>query len=173
MRADRRADELEKLSNSAGIRAPGLSVQHALDAWESGGGGPAGVFGEVDRARTAPTGKTGWRASNNTGWLASHPHRDKPRDDAKDGAPGGLTLALTDDEEDRILRCLGAAVILRWNTIPTKPQKELFEDASSMGELLQADALKGQIARFLHKHKDDAGEAGADSPSHAMTENTL
>ncbi|HEV2667408.1 MAG TPA: hypothetical protein VG324_21000 [Blastocatellia bacterium] len=156
MYADRRADELENLNNSA-IRAPSNSGQHALDAWESEGGGPAGVFGEVDRARTAPTEKVGWRASNNTGWLANHPQRDTPTDGAKDGAAGGLTFALTDDEEDRILRCLGAAVILRWNTIPTKLQKELFENASSMGERLQADALKGQIARFLHKHKDDTG----------------
>jgi hypothetical protein len=157
MYADRKADELEKLSNSTRIRTPGNSEQHALEAWESEGGGHAGVFGEVDGARTAPTEKPGWRAANNTGWLANHPRRDTPTDGAKDGAAGALTFALTDDEEGRILRCLGAAVILRWNTIPTKLQKELFEDASSMGELLQADALKGQIARLLHKHKDDAG----------------
>ena len=54
-------------------------------------------------------------------------------------------------------RCLGAAVIKRWNTIPTKLQKELFDNASSLGDLLQTDALKGQIARFLHIHKDDQG----------------
>ena len=69
-----------------------------------------------------------------------------------------IAAALADnDEEDLILRCLGAAVITRWNTIPTKLQKELFDNASSMGELLQTDLLKGQIARFLHKHKDDTG----------------
>jgi hypothetical protein len=65
--------------------------------------------------------------------------------------------ALADIKEDRILRCLGAAVIMRWNTIPTKLQRELFDNASSVGELLQVGALKGQIARFLHKHKDDTG----------------
>ena len=70
---------------------------------------------------------------------------------------GGPPAALKDasGEEDQILRSLGAALIMRWNTIPTKLQKELFEDASSIGDLLQADALKGQIARFLHSHKDD------------------
>ena len=59
------------------------------------------------------------------------------------------------DEEEHILRCLGAAVIMQWNTIPTKLQRELFDNASSVGELLQANELKGQIARFLHQHKDD------------------
>ena len=29
--------------------------------------------------------------------------------------------------EERILRCLGAAVIMQWNAIPTKLQRELFD----------------------------------------------
>jgi len=66
----------------------------------------------------------------------------------------GEGSTLTEDEE-QVLRCLGAAVIMRWNTLPTKLQKELFDDASSVGALLQAGAVKGQIARFLHNHKDD------------------
>jgi hypothetical protein len=57
--------------------------------------------------------------------------------------------------EEHILRCIGAAVILQWNTIPTKLQRELFDTAGSMGDLLQTGVLRGQIARFLHKHKDD------------------
>jgi hypothetical protein len=69
---------------------------------------------------------------------------------------GGLPEKGAPDQEDQILRSLGAAVVMRWNTIPTKLQKELFEDASSIGDLLQADALKAPIARFLHSHKDDA-----------------
>jgi hypothetical protein len=44
---------------------------------------------------------------------------------------------------------------MQWNTLPPKLQKELFEAASSVGDLLQAAPLKGQIARFLHNHKDD------------------
>jgi hypothetical protein len=44
---------------------------------------------------------------------------------------------------------------MRWNTLPTKLQKELFDHASSVGDVLQAGAVKGQIARFLHNHKDD------------------
>jgi hypothetical protein len=53
------------------------------------------------------------------------------------------------------LRCLGAAVIMQWNTLPKKLQRELFDNASSMGELLETKALRGNIARFLHKHKGD------------------
>jgi hypothetical protein len=44
---------------------------------------------------------------------------------------------------------------MQWNTIPAKLQRELFDTAGSMGELLATAGLRGQIARFLHKHKDD------------------
>jgi len=57
--------------------------------------------------------------------------------------------------EEHILRFLGAALIMHWNTIPTKLQRELFDTAGSLGELLKTAALRGQIARFLHDHKDD------------------
>ena len=63
-------------------------------------------------------------------------------------------VALT-AEEDTVLRCLGAALIMQWNTLPAKLQKELFDDAGDMGELLDTSALRGQIARFLHIHKND------------------
>lgn len=53
-------------------------------------------------------------------------------------------------EEDKILEYLGAAVIMRWRTLPTKLQRELFEDAASLAEFGQTTELKGQIARFLH-----------------------
>ena len=63
--------------------------------------------------------------------------------------------------EERILRCLGAAVILQWNTIPPKLQRELFDTAGSMGDVLNSAALRGQIARFLHKHKDEESVAAS------------
>jgi hypothetical protein len=56
--------------------------------------------------------------------------------------------------EEHILRRLGAAVIMQWNTIPTKLQRELFDTAGSLGDVLQTVTLRGQIARFLHHHKD-------------------
>jgi hypothetical protein len=57
-------------------------------------------------------------------------------------------------EEDRILHCLGAAVIMGWNNLPTEVQRELFASAASLSEPLHTAELKGQIARFLHSHKD-------------------
>jgi hypothetical protein len=65
----------------------------------------------------------------------------------------GATLAA---EEERVLRCLGAAVIMQWNSLPTALQRELFDTAGSVGTLLDTAALRGQIARFLHKHRHDA-----------------
>ena len=43
----------------------------------------------------------------------------------------GITLA---NEEEHVLRCLGAALILQWDTFPAKLQRELFDNAGSMGE---------------------------------------
>ena len=62
--------------------------------------------------------------------------------------------------EEHILRCLGAAVIMQWNIIPTKLQRELFDTAGSLGDVLKTAALRGQIARFLHDHKDEENPAG-------------
>ena len=57
-------------------------------------------------------------------------------------------------QEEHVLRCLGAALIMQWNTLPQQLQRQLFDNASSMGELLDTVTLRGQIARFLHSHKD-------------------
>ena len=59
------------------------------------------------------------------------------------------------EEDEQILKCLGAAVLMRWNTVPTKLQRELFDCASTIGDLQKTTPLKGRIARFLHNHKDD------------------
>jgi len=73
---------------------------------------------------------------------------------AKHDRSRGAALAA---EEEHVLRCLGAAVIMQWNTLPTLLQREIFDIAGSVGKLLETAALRGQIARFLHKHKNDAG----------------
>jgi hypothetical protein len=67
-------------------------------------------------------------------------------------------------EEERVLRCLGAALIMQWNTLPRKLQRELFDNAGAMGDLLDTATLRGQVARFLHKHKEgeDARARGCD-----------
>ena len=46
---------------------------------------------------------------------------------------------------------------MQWNTLPTTLQREVFDTAGSVGKLLETAALRGQIARFLHKHKNDYG----------------
>ena len=58
-------------------------------------------------------------------------------------------------KEEHILRCLGAAVIMQWGTLPRKLQRELFDNAGAMGDLLETASLRGQIARFLHKNNSD------------------
>lgn len=77
-----------------------------------------------------------------TGSASEEPRRDKP---------GPLS-----EEEARILQCLGAAVLLQWNDLPTPIQRQLFEHAVAMGEARHTAQLKERIARFLHEHKDDA-----------------
>ena len=58
--------------------------------------------------------------------------------------------------EERVLRFLGAAVIMQWNDLPTEIQRKLFEGATSMNDSARQFELKQLIARFLHEHKDDA-----------------
>lgn len=86
--------------------------------------------------------------------------------DNEGGAPKGAPQEARDHmaslakEEEHILRCLGAAVMMQWEDLPTDIQRELFEHAISMGKLYHTAKLKGQIARFLHKHKGDDREPG-------------
>jgi hypothetical protein len=70
--------------------------------------------------------------------------------------------------EEHILRCLGAAVIMQWSTIPTKLKRELFDTAGSLGDVPKTAALRGQIARFLHDHKDEETLADRISKSKVM-----
>jgi hypothetical protein len=71
------------------------------------------------------------------------------------GPPLAPDTVLSRDEE-RILKCLGAAVIMQWNDLPTGIQRDIFTDATSMSYPARQFQLKQQIARFLHDHKDDA-----------------
>jgi hypothetical protein len=87
--------------------------------------------------------------ADNEEWLADNYEKTLH---APGAARGGSALA---EEEEHILRCLGASVLMLWNVIPTKLQRELFDNAGTMGEVVNTAALRGQIARFLHDHKDD------------------
>jgi len=109
--------------------------------------------------------------AENEDWLANNFDKIVHSQDTplKEGAAGKPAADATVAEiEERILRCLGAAVILQWNTIPTKLQRELFDTAGSMGDVLKSAALRGQIARFLHKHKDEGSVADSVSKPNMM-----
>jgi hypothetical protein len=102
-------------------------------------------------ARWDDEGGASMSARSNTGARVSKGVRSMPIAETTaelkfDPAPG---------DDKKILECLGAAVIMRWGTLPTKIQRELFEHATSLADLAQTAPAKGQIARFLHNHKDD------------------
>jgi hypothetical protein len=96
--------------------------------------------------------------ADNEAWLADNFDKTvtEEADEVGKTTPAAQNTALA-GEEERILRCLGAAVIMHWSAIPTKLQRELFDSAGSVGDLLRTAELRGQIARFLHKHNADGG----------------
>jgi len=65
----------------------------------------------------------------------------EPRDLKVDHVPG---------EDKKIMECLGAAVVMRWGTLPTKIKREIFHHATSLADLAQPVPWSGKIARFLH-----------------------
>jgi hypothetical protein len=93
-----------------------------------------------DRARKRP---------NNANALA--------RWDNEGGAAKGAPQKARDDmtslakEEEHMLRCLGAAVIMQWDDLPTAIQRELFEHAISMGKLDTLDRSPRRIQCPVHE----------------------
>lgn len=96
--------------------------------------------------------------AQNEDWLADnfdkmiHSQDAPSKDEAEEKPLDSKAVAKT---EEHILRCLGAAVMMHWSAIPTKLQRELFDTAGSLGDLPQTATLRGQVARFLHSHKDE------------------
>ena len=110
--------------------------------------------------------------AQNEDWLADNfdkmiRSRDIPAPDEVAGKC--LDSKAVAEIEEHILRCLGAAVIMQWNTIPTELKRELFDTAGSLGDVLQTAALRGRIARFLHDHKDEADSADSFSKSNIIS----
>jgi hypothetical protein len=98
-----------------------------------------------------------WLANNFDKIIRSHDIAASQQQEVDEKQIGSKAIA---GIEEHILRCLGAAVIMQWNTIPTTLQRELFDTAGSLGDVLQTAELRGQIARFLHSHKDDENPVG-------------
>ena len=103
--------------------------------------------------------------ADNKQWLVDN--NDKLANNLDEMAPvlnhREVSKATLAAEEGRILQCLGAALIMEWNTLPTGLQRDLFDEAGSNGELLDSAILKGQTARFLCKHTDCHDELGRSS----------
>ena len=78
--------------------------------------------------------------------------------DNEGGATGSPSVPDTPlgKHEEHILECLGAAVIMQWNDLPTDIQRNLFADAASVSDPARQFELKQRIARFLHEHKNSA-----------------
>ncbi len=93
--------------------------------------------------------------AENEQWLADN--YDKTLHGPKGEQPD-LAFA---DEEELMLRRLGAAVVMQWSALPTKLQRELFDNATAVGELSATAARRRMIARFLHKKNDSTGRADA------------
>jgi hypothetical protein len=88
--------------------------------------------------------------ADNEEWMADN--RDKIHSPGADDIWYGD--AILAQQGKHTLGCRGADVATQSTAIPKKIQ-QLFDDAGSMGGLLQTATLRGQIARFLHKHKVD------------------
>ena len=93
--------------------------------------------------------------ADNEQWLADHYHQTVHAGTASGADMATPLIAETalGLEEEHVLRCLGAALIMQWNTTPEKLQRQLFDTAGSMGALLETASLRGKIARFLHRHQ--------------------
>jgi len=76
--------------------------------------------------------------ADNEQWLADNNSVRGTKIDRPDGA--GLAK-----EEGHVLRCLGAALILQWNTLPRKLRRELFDNAGSMGELMETVETRAKM----------------------------
>src|ERR1700745_1595700 len=111
-------------------------------------------------ARWDDEGGASMSARSNTGVRVSKAMRSKRMAEAT----ADLKVDQAPAEDEKILECLGAAVIMLWGSLPTKIQRELFEHATSLADLAPTTPWKGPIARFLHNHKDDGARTTGTIP---------
>jgi len=108
--------------------------------------------------------------AENREWLAGDPIVESAVECDIGSASESHRAPVLMDGDKRVLQCLGAAVVMRWNTLPAKLQRELFEHASSLddayldesiSDLADTVQLKRQIARFLHQKGGQGSNGGA------------
>src|SRR5947207_8987360 len=68
--------------------------------------------------------------ADNEQWLANN-YQNSLRASEQD--PNGATLA---EGEEHILRCLGTALIMQWNTLPTKLPRGTFDNGRLKGRVV-------------------------------------
>ncbi len=76
------------------------------------------------------------------------------------GEPELLKIDVSLSEEDLILECLGAAVIMRWDSLAADVQREMLKQAFPLAGLAKTGQLKNHIAHFLHTRTAKSGQFG-------------
>jgi hypothetical protein len=124
--------------------------------------GQGGEFRGSEQPRTTLAQNEQWLAHNADKVLPASEYEIVPTSEYDHRRRGVLVK-----EDEYVLRCLGAAVMMPWSTLPAKLQRELFDHAGSLGEFdqdrsispaEQTARLKGLIARFLHNHNGPPNE---------------
>jgi hypothetical protein len=114
-------------------------------------------YRDLQQSYTSLADNLDWLAANagKTGTGRPDVERGKKVECARRAAEHAEQQGAGHAEQRNILRSLGGAVILNWNTIPTKLQRALFEAASTI-QGAEAAPLREVLAQFLHDHKNDA-----------------
>lgn len=98
--------------------------------------------------------------ADNEEWLSEN-HKKTLHTSAPDAPDHSQNSA---QQEEHLLRCLGAAVIMQWDALAPHTQRQLFDSASTMSDPLDVASLQGRIARFLHKHQAPTQAAALNDP---------
>jgi hypothetical protein len=115
-------------------------------------------FRDLEQTYTTMADNEEWLARNTDKVVSAFEHDIVPASTDRNKRP------VLVDQDEHVLRCLGAAVVMRWSTLPAKLQRELFDHAGaladfdrddSISELEQTAKLKGRIARFLHQRNGE------------------
>ena len=117
------------------------AAEYAKRGKSAKGSKESGEFARREKSFTA--------LADNEEWLSKNYQRTAHGPAvAAAGTPGPA------DQEEHILRCLGAAVIMEWNGLPSDIRRKLFDCATTMGDVLDMPSLRERITRFVHTHQD-------------------